>query len=294
VNQTEYQVRLDAFEGPLDLLLFLIRRAEVEITSIPIAQITRQYLSFLEHIDEVDIDMAGDFLVMAATLMEIKSRTLAPVADTDEETDDGLEGNVSLSGPLMDAIDPRAELVQQLLEYKQYRDAAEHLEDRAASWSSRFASSGAAYDKDSMNEVLQEQSDLELEELSTFDLVEAFARITAAVDFHRLGEHRVEIESDDTPLEFHADDISKQLGLSSLRHEGQEAIRMMDVFLGRQRVQMIGLFLAMLEMTRQRRIRVVQGVEGDDILIVKANDDQEEEQSSEPGDPTQRPRVETP
>jgi segregation and condensation protein A len=265
---------LDAFEGPLDLLLYLIRKAEVEITDIPIAQITRQYLAFLEHIDQVDIDLAGDFLVMAATLMEIKSRTIAPPAESDEP--DSTQSQIDLSQLTADSLDPRTELVQQLLEYKQYRDAAEHLEDRAASWAQRYASPGAAYDKDSVRRVIQEQSEQELEDLSTFDLVEAFARITAAVDFKRLGEHHVEMETDDTPIEVHAQDIDNLLSVSTKHHEGSPALRFRDVFLGRHRVQMIGLFLAMLEMTRQRRIMVVQGSDGDDILIVRAKDDKDE------------------
>ncbi|MFG0256883.1 MAG: segregation and condensation protein A [Phycisphaerales bacterium JB043] len=285
MSQTEYQVRLDAFEGPLDLLLYLIRKAEVEITDIPIATITRQYLSFLEHIDQLDIDLAGDFLVMAATLMEIKSRTIAP-ASTDPDDEDAQAGEPDLGELATEALDPRAELVQQLLEYKRYRDAAEHLEDRATSWAQRFAAPGAAYDKDSVRTVLEEQSEHELEDLSTFDLVEAFARITAAVDFRRIGEHHVEMETDDTPLEVHAQDIAARLEGSSMLHEGEPALRLVDVFLGRPRVQMIGLFLAMLEMARQRRIRVIQHTDVDEILIVGANDHHEEadgpEDSREP------------
>ena len=86
--QEDYQITLDAFRGPLDLLLYLIRRAEVDVHDIPIAQITDQYLAFLRQLEDIDIDVAGEFLVMAATLIEIKSRTIAPVSKTGDESGD--------------------------------------------------------------------------------------------------------------------------------------------------------------------------------------------------------------
>jgi segregation and condensation protein A len=109
-------VKLDVFEGPLDLLLHLIKRNEVQITDIPIALITDQYLATLEQLPELNLDGAGEYLVMAATLMLIKSRLLLPA-------EPGADGEID--------EDPRAELVQQLLEYQRYREAAERLADRA-------------------------------------------------------------------------------------------------------------------------------------------------------------------
>ncbi len=121
----DYQVRLDAFHGPLDLLLYLIRQAEVDIQDVSIAQITDQYLHFLDPIDDIDIEAAGEFLVMAATLMEIKSRTLMPPDERGEPPcDEGLEG------PGDEQADPRYELVQQLLEYQRIRLASEALQQR--------------------------------------------------------------------------------------------------------------------------------------------------------------------
>src|SRR6059036_793409 len=111
----DYQVNLETFRGPLDLLLYLVKRNEVDICDIPIARLTEQFLAYLRVLELIDVERAGDFLVMAATLMEIKSKLLLPRSDeaTEEEAD------------------PRAELVKQLLEYKQFKDAAVLLDARA-------------------------------------------------------------------------------------------------------------------------------------------------------------------
>ena len=111
----EYQVELESFRGPLDLLLYLVKRDEVDICDIPIARITEQYLAYLNVLKIIDVEWAGEFLVMAATLMEIKSRLLLPR---------GEEANA-------DEDDPRTELVKQLIEYKKFRDAARLLEEQA-------------------------------------------------------------------------------------------------------------------------------------------------------------------
>lgn len=117
---TGYPVTLPVFEGPLDLLLFLIRRQEIDICDIPIARITLQFLDYLSLMEEMDIEVAGDFLVMAATLLEIKSRMLLPKPPVfEEEFEDAIEE------------DPRAELVRKLLEYQQFKSAAGDLNQRA-------------------------------------------------------------------------------------------------------------------------------------------------------------------
>jgi len=110
-----YTVRLDMFEGPLDLLLHLIRKNEINVFDIPIALITEQYLEYLKMMKELDLDIAGDYLLMASTLLQIKSKMLLPVSSEEEE-----EGGE----------DPRAELVRRLLEYQRYKDAANELERR--------------------------------------------------------------------------------------------------------------------------------------------------------------------
>jgi segregation and condensation protein A len=118
-----YQVHLDVFEGPLDLLLHLVKKHELDILDIPIAFVTEKYLAYLDAMGQLDIDIAGEYLVMAATLCHIKSRELLPDSGGDEEGEGGEEGDE-------DGVDPRAELIRRLLEYQKYKEAAERLGDR--------------------------------------------------------------------------------------------------------------------------------------------------------------------
>jgi segregation and condensation protein A len=251
----DYRVRLEAFEGPLDLLLFLIRKSEVDIHDIPIASITEQYLGFLAQLENstrIDIDMAGEFLVMAATLMEIKSRMLMPGAKAAAAPGE--------QAPAC-AEDPRAELVRQLLEYKKYRDAAESLEDRADSWRRRFPVSGAGVDSQAFEAAVEAAQDVELEDLDLLDLVEAFQKIAETVNFDRLGDHQVTY--DDTPIELHAADIMSRLQAEKQHPE----LELSALFKGRTRSEMVGLFLALLELVRNRKVGVRQDrIEGQILL----------------------------
>lgn len=264
MTTAEYTIRLDAFEGPLDLLLFLIRRAEVEITDIPIARITEQYLLFLDEFTRsarpIDIENAGEFLVMAATLVEIKSRTLAPPPTRQRDGNDGEDAQ----GPRSkrdDDGDPRTALVRQLLEYKRFRDAAEHLERWRDEHSRKYEAARAGVMQAPAEELNAEAEEplVEVEDLHLIDLVEAFARIMQTVDFTRVGEHRVVF--DDTPVEVHAEDILDQLRrLAERDAQRQDAaiprLAFSALFKDRTRSEAIGLFLAMLELIKQRRVAI--------------------------------------
>ncbi|HMN96913.1 MAG TPA: segregation/condensation protein A [Phycisphaerales bacterium] len=272
-SEGDYTVSLAAFQGPLDLLLYLIRRAEVDIHDIPIATITDQFLAFVHRAAaHVDVEEAGEFLVMAATLIEIKARTLAPVRR--EGSDEEGAGRPEL-------IDPRAELVQALLAYQRYRRAAEDLEaHRVEFWQrhpvrilpalpparanapddaerGRAAEAGSAGEDaggDGAAESFDDdeaESALELEDAHALDLLDAYERIAGAIDFARLGDHRVEY--DDTPIALHQEDLLDRLGGAPLHR-----LSLQRVFEGRTRLEKIGLFLAMLELARQRRIRIEQ------------------------------------
>ena len=267
VQGDDYRVKLEAFEGPLDLLLFLIRKDQLDIHDIPISHITDQYLVYLRDIHahaRLDIDEAGEFLVMAATLTEIKSRMLMPKPATSVGADTGDFANPAA------VEDPRAELVKQLLEYKKYRDAADNLEDRAEEWSKRFGIARTGIDNEAMREVLAANaSDLDMEDLSLVDLVEAFKKIVDTVNFDKLGEHQVTF--DDTPIELHAADIVTRLseraaGTGSGAKEGEMELR--EFFVSRTRSEMVGLFLALLELVRNGKVAVRQEkIEGKDASI---------------------------
>ncbi len=262
----DYRVRLDAFEGPLDLLLFLIRKNEVDVHDIPVAAITDQYLRMVAQLQgadaaRLDIDAAGEFLVMAATLMEIKSRMLLPKPQ--QAAADG--------GPAKPVEDPRAELVKQLLEYKRFRDAADDLERRNSEWQRRFPAGRAHVDSEAIEQALAEGPDLEVEDLDLLDLIEAFKKVQETVNFERLGDHQ--ITYDDTPIELHAQDILSRLteqrrnapggdGVEAVIPAGAE-MQFHEVFTGRTRSEAVGLFLALLELVRNRKVRVRQDkVEG--------------------------------
>lgn len=252
--QDEYHFTLANFKGPLDLLLFLIRRAEVDIIDIPIATITDQYLAFLHEIDSIDIEVAGDFLVMAATLIEIKSRVLRPA----QPRADGESGEAELAGDDesgLDSSDPRFELIQQLLAYQKYRIAAEELDARRDEFERRFAVRPPKFAPLPEEENTAEFVEFEMDDLHLMDLFEAYDRILATIDFSKLGEH--EVEYDDTPIELHAEDLVDRINRAANR-----TITLQEAFSGKRRGEVIGLFLATLELVRQRRVRVRQ----DEIL----------------------------
>jgi segregation and condensation protein A len=254
----DYRVHLDAFEGPLDLLLFLIRKNEVDIHDIPVAVIAEQYLAFLKGIEgglgKIDIDTAGEFLVTAATLLEIKSRMLSP-SPAAQTTD--------AAGP---EEDPRADLVRQLLAYKKYRDAAEALEKRGEEWRRRFPAGAAGVDEQRLQEAIAGAIEgagegVDAEDLDLMDLVEAFQRISETVNFDRLGEHHVQY--DDTPVELHAEDIVDQLRrLGEAEREARGEMSFAGIFRGRTKGEMVGLFLALLQLVRLRRVAIRQEREG--------------------------------
>lgn len=240
-----YRVHLDAFDGPLDLLLYLIRKHEVDMHDIPIAGITEQYMDSIDDLERVDIDLAGEFLVMAATLMEIKSRMLAAdsLRKDNEEPDE--------ERPDENPNDPRAELVKQLLEYKKFRDAADALDKRRADWEARFPAKPAGIDSKSVRDALDDMGELEMEDIDLNDLVEAFRQIVAAVNFDRMGEHSV--IADDTPLEEHAEDIVDRITTFTSTNPGKK-YSLGQVMQGKTRPEMVGLFLALLVLVRDQRV----------------------------------------
>lgn len=219
----QYRVNLDIFAGPLDLLLYLVRKDEVDIYDIPILSITEQFVKHIEIIKMIDIELAGEFLVMAATLMEIKSAMLIPSVEA-EDLEEGEEG------------DPRRELVRQLLEYKRFKDAANMLDESAHDREKRFTR------PDSVLVQLKEgqEPELDLDEVSVWSLLEAFDMMMEATG--RL--HSYDHISDDTSIDQYQIEL-----LERLQVEGPMVFA--DIFKGKtNRFQTIGLFLALLELMR--------------------------------------------
>lgn len=230
-------VRTEAFEGPLDLLLHLIRKNEVDIYNIPIAEISRQYLDYLDVMRELNLDVAGEFLVMASTLIQIKSQMLLP-----NPVDEGVEDQVE---------DPRAELVRRLLEYEKYRQAAVDLASRHLLDRDVFA---RTFPSPELDELIPEETFTEIE---VFELVDAFRRILARApkeSFHEVGSENISI----------ADRISDILDYML----GKEMVTFEELFLGNlTREFIVATFLGILELTRLKMIRLTQVESYGDIWI---------------------------
>lgn len=230
--------QLEIFEGPLDLLLHLIKKNEVNITDIPIATITEQYLATLELMQTLNLDMAGEFLVMAATLIHIKSRMLLPESDaeTDEEEEDG---------------DPREELMKRLLEYQRFKEAAGELGQRDVLTRDVFVRATAPMEK---------PAPTAFRELSVFALLTALRRVLERLpkdEFHEVTLEKITVREKMT------------LVLERLRVDGQVMFESLFTDAG-TRMAVIVTFLAMLELVKIRAIRIFQDRLDGPIIIEAA------------------------
>jgi segregation and condensation protein A len=232
-----YRVRLSNFEGPLDLLCFLIKKEEIDIYDIPIAQIARQYLAYVGLMRELDLEVAGEFILMAATLIQIKVKMLLPRTPEDGEEEE----------------DPRTDLVQQLLEYRRYKEVAESLVPFEERQSRIFHRSYFEWQKPyKTKEVI-------LKDMSMFDLLAAFKEVIdqmPKVSYHEVAPIGVTIEEQ---IEY----VKKSL-------EGKEHILFRDL-LSRfsERIVMVVTFIAILELIKSHAIRVRQASIFGEILISK-------------------------
>lgn len=246
----DYRVNLDVFAGPLDLLLYLVRKEEVDIYDIPIAKITDQYVRYIDILKGLDIDLAGSFLVMAATLMQIKSAMLLPKAEPEQ-----LDGE--------DLADPREELIRQLLEYKKFKDAANLLDAAADKRKERFAR------PDSIIERIRPDAEpeIDLEQVSVWDLLEAFDSICKATGTLPDVSHI----KDDTPIDLYQIEI-----LHRLQTEGPMSFESIFESKG-NRLVLIGLFLALLELIRAQLVWAKQPKSSTDVYLRPLTDEPAEQ-----------------
>lgn len=234
----DWRINLERFAGPLDLLLHLVRKEEVDIHDIPISSILEQYLGYLALMTELDLEEAGDFMVMASTLMLVKSRMLLPSEDVD----------------LAEEIDPRYELVQQLLEYKRLKDSTQALEARAESFARTVSRPASARPEPVRIE------DKSFEEVGLFDMLAAFQKILDALgpEANR-NERRVRI--DDKPVRAYAADLHERL-----RNEG--TLLFSQIVGGKaSRQETIGWFLALLLLLKKELISVAQGEDESELRV---------------------------
>ena len=235
-----YKVKLDVFEGPLDLLLYLVRKDEVDIYDISIERITKQYLEYLEAMESIDVEIGGEFIVMAANLLYIKSRTLLPV---------DLQGPVEEEG---EEEDPRWELIRQLIEYKKFKEAAGDLRDREELRTKLFGRTPSAPPPDGGATLLAG-------EVGALDLISAFQRVLERLE-KRKGAER-EIEADRFTVSEKIEYVLKIL-------PENEPLKFEELFAGQTtRGELVATFLALLELVRLRHVQVEQDGAFGDILL---------------------------
>jgi segregation and condensation protein A len=235
----DYKVKLDIFEGPLDLLLYLIKKDEIDIYDIPIERITRQYLEYLDAFKILDLDVAGDFVVMAANLIYIKSCSLLP--KDMQPPEEGAE-----------ETDPRWELVRQLIEYKKFKDAAAHLQMRELDQEGRFTR---------LATEAEAPAERPLGEVSIFDLINAFntalKRITKPEDLREIFEENFT--------------VSDKIDLIMKMTAAGVALRFSELFaVVASRTEVVVTFLALLELVRLKQVRAQQNQEFGEIELVRA------------------------
>lgn len=242
----DYKVQLEVFEGPLDLLLYLIKKEEVDIYNIPITKITGQYMQYLDLMKMVIPDVAGEFVVMGATLMYIKSRMLLPqdqqVSDPEAQADE---------------LDPRWDLIRQLVEYKKFKEAAEHLQQREL-----FQEQVYTRQQTSLGFVDAPTEGPTLGDLSIFDLLNAFNKVLKktgeAEDLREIFEDRYTV----------SDKIDFIIKLIAV----EERTSFMKLFeSAATRTEIIVTFLALLELIRLKQVRVQQSTAFDEIEIQRVN-----------------------
>jgi segregation and condensation protein A len=238
---TEYRVELDLFSGPLDLLLYLVRRNEVDILHLRIAEITAQFSEFLEVLQFLDLDLVGDFVVMASTLVELKSRAVLPQPAEEEEKEPEI------------ADDTQSDLIRQLLEYKKFKDAAKELEKQAALWQERYPRLSNDRPRQGKNHAADRIKEVEL-----WDLVSALGRVLRRKDVDRESS----IRYDDTPQSVYIEQVGsrvraeKRVGFTSFFDEATT------------RSQIAGIFLAILELLRNHAFRAEQTEDFGEIWIL--------------------------
>ncbi|KMT21370.1 segregation/condensation protein A [Clostridium cylindrosporum] len=233
-------IKIDAFEGPLDLLLHLIKKSEVDIYDIPIARITDQYIAYLKEMEELDLDIASEFLVMAATLVEIKSKMLLPKKKKEDDFDEE---------------DPRLELVEKLIEYKKYKEFAGNLKEIEENTLIYFKG------PEIIDDI--ENKDVFFKNITVENLMIAFRKIMDNYENRHRSEKRVyeNISSDEFKIEDKMEFIKYTL-------ENNEKVYFDTFFqFAKNKLEIIVIFMAMLELIKLREIRVYQNNNFDNITI---------------------------
>ncbi len=243
-----YRVELPVFAGPMDLLLHLVKKQEVDIHEVQISRILEDYIAYMKALETLDIDNIGDFVVMASTLMEIKSRELLPKQTVD----------------LREELDPRDELIRQLLEYRRYRELTRRLEERGKARERLCPRGGFGADERTLQEMARErfekevEESLDLEDLDVWFLVKAYAKLLEETDF----DSTYRVTKDDRPL---SEVIEELVGRLERAGGALAFTQAFDASRGKE--GLVLTFMALLELVKQGRIRARQDRPGGEILL---------------------------
>jgi len=240
-----FKIRIPDFEGPLDLLLFFIKRDELDIYNIPIAYITQEFLSYIRVMQMLDLELAGDFIVMAATLMQVKARMLLPRAEVEEGEEE---------------IDPRAELTQRLLEYKRFKESAFDLQKLELDQRDRYFRSLFKFDV--RKAAVNEDEDI-LEDVTMFHLLRAFQKAITNIPVKTVHE----VQAIPWSIEAQAVWLMDRFGKRARFHFTEILLEMTE------RVQVVVTFIALLELIRAQRVRVVIHAQFNDFDIIRNDGD---------------------
>lgn len=242
-QKDQYKIKLPQFEGPFDLLLFFIERDELNIYDIPIFEITKDFLDYLHHLETLDIEIASDFILVAATLMRIKSKMLIPRKQIDE---------------LGNEIDPRKELVQKLIEYKQYKEVVEQLKEYETTRLLQKKRGNIDKEINHIAEIFSTEN--ELHSLDLFKLMKAFQKIMEKMEYrenkeaHTVVKHKFSIKS------------QKSFILTSIK----EKTKFEELFLKLEnRIQAVFTFLAMLELIQESQLTINLGIGKNNFWLSK-------------------------
>lgn len=223
-----YRVQLNNFEGPLDLLLFFIKRDELDIYDIPISYITKQFLEYIHVLEELDLDVASEFILMASMLMSIKARMMLPREDSDDDE--------------IDESDPRYELVQKLLEYKRYKEASTKMADMDEEARKKYMRGYPEADT-----VEQQASGEALQDVTMFDLIGAFKKVLQDIERNNVVHH---VEKVSTTVEEQAEFV-----LNRLQENGRQTFMEVCSTL-KNKIYVVVTFLAVLEMIKEQQINL--------------------------------------
>lgn len=247
----EYQVRLDIFEGPLDLLLHLVRKDEVELYDVSLELLTRQYLEYLGASDLPDLDVAGDFIAMAAHLIYLKSRRLLPVDQQPPVDDDAEDG------------DPRWELIRQLIEYKKFKEAAGRLQVAELANANLFPRQPSALPPDLLAD--EAAGAMALGDVGLLDLLNAFQRVLRRFDEEKKAPEERTIFAENYTVADKIDAVRRLIA-----EAGGRAVAFTALFeKAASRVELVVTFLALLELVRLKSLRIVQSAPFAEIEIME-------------------------